>query len=170
MAAEDIGLVPMRYGALNYRIWLEGQPVAFQQLRTSGNKQIDPAGFRAIEPGSEIVVGVETAGVDRPGVDRNLNQPFLSFVSLEVNKKTIGSLADYNAWRVESSKKSFFFPGALALSVGMFAMGIAAGSASSKEEDHQRSIRELVLRHQSELAGSDPDPQAGPSEREGKEA
>lgn len=168
--AEHIMVVPMRYGALNYRIWLEGQPVAFQKLRTSGDKQIDPAEFRAIEPGAEIVVGVEKARADQPGVDRGLNQPFLSFVTLEVDKKTIGSLADYNAWRVESSKKGYFFPGMLAFSVGVFAMGIAASRASSKEEDHERSIRELVLRHQAEMAGSDADVPPERPLREGNEA
>ena len=170
--AEHVMVVPMRYGALNYRIWLEDQPVAFQKLKTSGDKQIDTAEFRAIEPGAEIVVGVETARADRPGVDRRLDQPFLSFVTLEADKKTIGSLADYNAWRVESSKKGFFFPVMLACSVGLFAMGIAVGRTSSKEEDHERSIRELVLRHQAEMAGSDGDGDLPPERplREGKEA
>jgi hypothetical protein len=159
--AEHVMVAPMRYGALNYRIWLEDQPVAFQMLRTSGGKQIDPAEFRAIEPGAEIVVGVEKARADRPAVDRRLNQPFLSFVSLEVDKKAIGSLADYNAWRVESSKRSFFYPGMLVLGVGLFAIGIAIGRASSKEEDHERSIRGLVR-------GDGDLPSEGPL-REGKE-
>ncbi|QJE96819.1 hypothetical protein [Luteolibacter luteus] len=168
--AEHVTVAPMRYGGLNYRIWLEDQPVAFQQLKLSGDNQIDPAEFRAIQPGAEIVVGVETSKVDHPGVDRRLKQAFLSFVSLEAGQKAIGSLADYNAAKVASSKKGLFFPGMLALSIGMVGIGIAAGRVSTREEDHERAIRELVLRHQAEIAGDDPGFQPERPLREEKEA
>lgn len=103
-------------------------------------------------------------------MDQNLDQPFLSFVTLEADKKTLASLGDYNAWRAEDSKRSYFPPVMLACSVGLFAMGIAVGRTASKEEDHERSIRELVLRHQAEMAGSDGDLPPERPLREGKEA
>lgn len=155
--AEHVMVDPMGYGAANYCIWLEEQAIAFRQLQLSREKQIDPAEFRAIQPGAEIVVGVETTKVDKPGKDRRLEQQFLSFVSLEADRKIVASLADFNARRAESLEKGFFFPVALAFSAGVVGLGFAAGRASGKEEDHERSIREQVLRHQAETAGRDPD-------------
>jgi hypothetical protein len=164
--AEHAMVDPMGYGAVNYCIWLEEQAIAFRQLRVSREKQIDPAEFRAIQPGAEIVVGVETAKVDKPGKDRRLEQQFLSFVSLEADRKVVASLADFNARRAERSKKGFFFPVAFAFSAGVLGLGFAAGRASGKEEDHERSIRELVLRHQAEMAGSDAGSEPEPRSRD----
>lgn len=163
--AEHVMVDPMGYGAANYCIWLEDQEIAFRQLQLSREKQIDPAEFRAIQPGAEIVVGVETAKVDKPGKDRRLEQQFLSFVSLEADRKIVASLADFNARRAESSKKGFFFPVALALSLGVGVLGIAAGRSSGKEEDHERIVREQVLRHQAEMAGRDADLEPGQQSR-----
>ena len=155
--AEQTAIVPMQYAGMNLRIWLEGHPVAYQKMKFSDDKHLDREAFARIEPGTEIVVGVKTATVNQPGVDRRLNQPFLMFVTLEADKKQILSLAGYNAQRAEAAKPGVVQPLLSASGLGLVAMGIALLRASSKKADHERAIRELVIRRQAEIAESDPD-------------
>lgn len=167
---KEASITPVRYGGLNYRIWLEDEPVAFQKLRHSGDQEPDGPAFRAIEPGAEVVVGVKKSTVGSPGTDQRLDQPFLSFITLEANHQALASLDAYNAWRAEDSKRSYVPPLMLACSLGLFVAGIAVNRASAKEGDHERSIRELILRHQAEMAGTDAVLEQDPPLREGREA
>lgn len=137
--ASQARVVPMRYGFSNFRVWLEGHPVAFQDMMQAGDGDFDRAAFERIEPGAEVVVGVKTATVDHPGVDRSLNQPFLSFVSLVADKQQISSLAGYNEQLAETGKTDFFQPVLLACSLFTLGMGISVRGAASREDAHERA-------------------------------
>ena len=116
--------VPMRWGFVNYRIWLVDQPVAFQQLVDTKSGGFDRQAFDNIDPNSELVIGVVSASIDRPGIDRRTHQKFLGFVSLESDKKQISSLADYNR-KMESARDSgMLFPVLLAASAITLGNGI----------------------------------------------
>ena len=118
--------VPMGYGFVNFRVWLVDHPVAFQSAIHAGSKTFDIKVFKQLGPESEITIGVETSGLNAPGLDRRSNQKFLPFVSLESDKKSFSSLADYNERKNKGDESGLFHPILLVISMVTFGLGLLA--------------------------------------------